>query len=310
MSQLNVLLTRSGALGDLLLLRAAMAALRSAGHRVSLLVPAGPGGALLGPGEAEVVLASDGPELAAALTSGFSDGPVARAVAAADAVVAYTRSPDLVARLRERARRVIVHDPAPGPRQHAALWLARAVEPLAADVSSLPLSSVPTLAFTEPERAEAASRAAALPPGFLVVHPGSGSPAKDWPLERFYEAADALASRRPWLLVTGPAEAQRVGAPPPGAVLAREWPTRVLAAVLARCGLYVGNDSGVSHLAAAAGAPTLALFGPTDPAVWSPVGPRVDTLRAPGGSLARLTTVSVTAAAERLRSAASGPPSG
>jgi ADP-heptose:LPS heptosyltransferase len=59
----------------------------------------------------------------------------------------------------------------------------------------------------------------------------------------------------------------------------------VLAAVLARAGLYVGNDSGVSHLAAAAGCPTVALFGPTDPALWSPVGPRVRAIRSRTGAM-------------------------
>jgi ADP-heptose:LPS heptosyltransferase len=48
-----------------------------------------------------------------------------------------------------------------------------------------------------------------------------------------------------------------------------------LAAILSRAALVVGNDSGVTHLAALSGAPTLALFGPFDPAYWSPIGPRV-----------------------------------
>ena len=52
-----------------------------------------------------------------------------------------------------------------------------------------------------------------------------------------------------------------------------------LSAVLAACDLYVGNDSGVSHLAGLSGGPTLALFGPTDPRVWRPLGPRVTVLR-------------------------------
>jgi ADP-heptose:LPS heptosyltransferase len=53
-----------------------------------------------------------------------------------------------------------------------------------------------------------------------------------------------------------------------------------VAAVLSRCRGYVGNDSGITHLAAALGVPTVALFGPTDPAVWSPRGRQVIILRA------------------------------
>ncbi len=83
-----------------------------------------------------------------------------------------------------------------------------------------------------------------------------------------------------------------------GSVVARDWPVRTLGAALSRAGLFLGNDSGASHLAAASGAPTLALFGPTDPARWAPVGPSVATLRAPGGVLANL---SVDAVAEVAR---------
>jgi ADP-heptose:LPS heptosyltransferase len=64
------------------------------------------------------------------------------------------------------------------------------------------------------------------------------------------------------------------------------WENRSLkqvAAVLARCRLYVGGDSGLTHLAAAVGAPAvLALFGPTDPAIWAPPGEHVTVLTAPG----------------------------
>ena len=51
-----------------------------------------------------------------------------------------------------------------------------------------------------------------------------------------------------------------------------------LAAVLRKCDLYVGNDSGVTHLAAAVGIPVVALFGPTDPRVWGPRGDKVLTV--------------------------------
>jgi ADP-heptose:LPS heptosyltransferase len=83
----------------------------------------------------------------------------------------------------------------------------------------------------------------------LAIHPYSGSPSKNWPLENF----QALARLEPF-----------------------EWchdrfdDLGELADWLSAARLFVGNDSGITHLAAAVGAPTLALFGPTDPAVWAP----------------------------------------
>ncbi len=93
-------------------------------------------------------------------------------------------------------------------------------------------------------------------------------------------------------------------APPPGALLARDLPLRALAAALARAGLFLGNDSGVAHLAAACGTRTLALFGPTDPTLWAPVGRSVATLRPASGNLADLPVDDVVAASRALRAEA------
>jgi len=287
-----------------------VAALRASGHRVRLLAPAAPARVLLGsgPGEVEEILPWDGPETAAMLAGEPTRGRLAAALDAADVVVAFTRSEPVIGALRARAKRLLAHDPAPpsgGP--HASLWLARALSPLALRAGVDP--SLP-LVFGEDERLESRERTRGLDEGFLVVHPGSGSAAKNWPAERFAEAARRLSPGRPWLLVLGPAEDET--ADWPGAVVAREWPLRPLGAALSRAGLFLGNDSGVAHLAAASGAPTLTLFGPTDPALWAPVGPSVATVRAPGGVLPALAVDAVVAAALALRSAepANGPPSG
>src|SRR4029077_16556582 len=78
--------------------------------------------------------------------------------------------------------------------------------------------------------------------------------------------------------IAGPAEA---GEPPAlGAPEVRDWPLVDLALVLARAALYLGNDSGVSHLAGAVGAAGVVLFGPTDPRRWAPLGARLAALRA------------------------------
>jgi ADP-heptose:LPS heptosyltransferase len=82
------------------------------------------------------------------------------------------------------------------------------------------------------------------------------------------------------VLILGPADERLVRrmmtlAKKIGAVTAHNLRLRLLAAVLSKCGAYVGNDSGVTHLATATGIPTLAIFGPTDPAVWAPLGRNV-----------------------------------
>jgi Glycosyltransferase family 9 (heptosyltransferase) len=281
-----------------LLLRPIIAALRAAAHRPRLLAPAASAAALVGPGPSEVdsVLDWEGTEMAGILAGEETSGPIASSLRDADAVVAWTRSEPLVAALAPRVRRLLAHDPTPPASSgHATAWLAR---PLA-ELGVAPVDAVPPLRFTEAEGDASAPLARSLPPRFLAVHTGSGSPAKNWPRERYLALADHLAQGCSWLLVEGPAE-ERGSAAPKAAVVARALPLRVLGALISRAGLYVGNDSGVTHLAAAAGAKTLALFGPTDPATFAPLGRAVRTLRAPGGELERLGVESVLDAARDL----------
>lgn len=106
----------------------------------------------------------------------------------------------------------------------------------------------------------------------LILHPGSGSTHKVWP------HFEALASRLPEAeVLLGPADK-------PMAVSNRclkDLPLAQVADTLRECRAFVGNDSGITHLAAYWGAPVVALFGPTDPAVWGPIGRRVKLLRKP-----------------------------
>jgi heptosyltransferase III len=306
---LDVLLVRAGALGDILLLRRAVAALRARGHGVMLLAPSPAGSVLVGTGLAETsgVIPWEAGETASLLTG---DGPPPGAfrdrLRRFGAVIAYTRSTVLLGSLRRLVPRVLARDPAPASGGgHASAWLALPTRELGADPDPIPPSPV----ATRDEVASARAWRERLPDRFLAVHPGSGSPTKNWPAPRFAKLAPALSEGRPWLLVEGPAdvEAAAIAGRAPGAIVARELPPRVLAALLAESSLYVGNDSGVTHLAAAWGAPTLALFGPTDPQVWSPVGTAVRALRAPKGDLERLTVEAVLGAARALKSAGEPP---
>ncbi len=122
---------------------------------------------------------------------------------------------------------------------------------------------------------------------FLCLHPGSGSESKNWPKENFLELARAtlLSLHLPCRVLLGPAEkAQKAfWASARGASLQVMEGLSILevCGVLQRATLYVGNDSGITHLAAALGAPVIALFGPGDPVRWAPRGDPVEILRQP-----------------------------
>src|SRR5581483_11324219 len=108
---------------------------------------------------------------------------------------------------------------------------------------------------------------------FAAIHPFSGSPKKNWPLVRFRALAARLERRMPVHWCSGPDDP-----PLDGAV--RIDDLYDLACWIARAALYIGNDSGITHLAAAVGTPVLALFGPhSDPAVWAPRGVNVRVAR-------------------------------
>lgn len=123
------------------------------------------------------------------------------------------------------------------------------------------------------------------PPGPIVVHPGSGSPRKNWPAERYLELVrrlrDAGESVR---VLTGEVEQERW---PSGlheqfaAVAPVARPANYVEVMneLLAARAFVGNDSGPGHLAGILGVPTLSLFGPTDPARWKALGPNVEVLR-------------------------------
>jgi len=152
--------------------------------------------------------------------------------------------------------------------------------------AALPLSSMGGLHAVDFYQSQVGAPPGAIPRlpverrdgAFLAIHPFSGSSGKNWPLERFRELAEHSPLPVRW--IAGPEEDL------PGAVRFDSlWD---LAQWLAGAGLYIGNDSGITHLAAAAGVPVVALFGPTDPEVWAPRGVDVRVLRAPNGSMESL----------------------
>ena len=109
--------------------------------------------------------------------------------------------------------------------------------------------------------------------GFAVIHPFSGSTKKCWPLDRYRELARLLEPHLPVRWCAGPEE--------PLADAVRIADLYELACWLAGARVYIGNDSGITHLAASVGTPVVALFGPTDPRIWAPRGRQVRVIAKP-----------------------------
>lgn len=112
----------------------------------------------------------------------------------------------------------------------------------------------------------------------VAIHPGSGSPTKNWPPDRFMAVSRKISLSGEFIPVflIGEADAgiaaefsrQNITVP-----ILSGYSLVDLAGILTACCGYIGNDSGITHLAAALGIPVVAIYGPTDPAMWAPRGP-------------------------------------
>ncbi len=142
----------------------------------------------------------------------------------------------------------------------------------------------------------------------VAVHAGSGSPRKNWPLDRWRELVEWLLGHAgvEVFLLSGEADRERVRQLTGEIASSRlrvidGRPLPEVAALLGKCSLFLGHDSGISHIAAAVGTRAILLFGPTDPAVWGPRNPQVVIVRAEEGDLAALPVAAVIVEVERLR---------
>ena len=127
----------------------------------------------------------------------------------------------------------------------------------------------------------------------IVIHPGSGGTQKCWHLDNYLQIAKVLLEQgRQVAFLIGPVEQERWSAEmikqmqETAPVLVDIGLSDVLA-ILSCAEAFIGNDSGVSHLAAALGRPTCVLFGPTNPCVYRPLGPKVYTVCDPQESFAQ-----------------------
>jgi heptosyltransferase-2 len=228
---------------------------------------------------------------------------LSRYFASFDLIVSYLYDPDQI--FETNLRRCGVENLICGPARivenagHATRQLARPIEELAINVTDLAERIFPSIEDREFAREFLAS----VPQPIIAIHPGSGSHDKNWPVEKWidlFSPDNHCADLKRLLVISGEADEAQANQ------LEREWKNRGvrflrnlplprLAAVLEHS-IFIGHDSGISHLAAAAGANCILLFGPTNPDVWAPKNENVRVLRSPSGKLDDLQIETVEAA--------------
>jgi heptosyltransferase-3 len=206
-----------------------------------------------------------------------------------DLIVSYLFDPDGIFQDNLnfcRIKMFIAGPPKLSGHEHAAFQLARPLEQIGLRLQDPAARIYPT----ELDREFAQDFLADSSKPVIALHPGSGSKTKNWPIEKWKELGEHFFSTdRTVLVISGEADEEclrrlETAWKEKPARFAKNLALPHLVAALE--GLtFIGHDSGVSHLAAAAGARSILLFGRTDPAVWAPVNENVTVLQAPEGNL-------------------------
>lgn len=268
----RIVVIRPGALGDVILTFPAVRALRVQHPDAHITVVGSPSLWELAGNLVNERISID----AARFSTLYAEEPredLRRWLEGVDRVIAWTVQ-DPSPALRAAGVVDVIHVcPYPPAGKHVSEWLCTAPPP----GSPLPQGEKGGLTSGTVLPSPLAGEGAGVRGGPIIIHPGAGAVWKRWTAERFAAVGNALRQLgHEVMLVEGPADGEAVArcqaaVSVPFPVL-RDRTLPQLAAELASASLFIGNDSGVTHLAATAGAPTIALFGPTDPATWAPLG--------------------------------------
>ena len=303
----RILTIRGGAIGDFILTLPALKALREAYPNADIEILGYKQIAVLAENRfyAERVRSIE-----SALLSRFfaknADLPaeLAEYFAGFDLILTYLYDPDLIfeTNLKRSGARKIVRGPAKiEDSSPASCQLARPIEELGLTISNFG----PRLYLSNEDRHRAREFLAGLVAPIVAFHPGSGSNTKNWPLKNWIEFGSHFLRNfaGSLLIVAGEADENQIRQMEsiwqnPRVRFAKSLPLPDLAGALENT-IFLGHDSGISHLAAAAGAKCILLFGPTDPAVWAPLNENVRAIRAPDTDLQRLDVDLVRAALDQ-----------
>jgi heptosyltransferase III len=297
---LKILVLRGGALGDLILTLPALRQIRRAypDARIELRGVL-PQAKLAAPDYVDRVERVDAAELAPLFVDQELPQSLSYLLNRFDLAVSFFADSSSV--ITRNLIRVGVRTVVGGPKRsptptHAVYYLASVLEPLGLTLGN----PVPALAVG-PRPVRAAR---------LAFHPGSGSPQKNWPVTRWVELIRQCESIfEDFLLLGGEADGDVVRAFVDQSNC-RRLKTLLgadlveLSGALNACTAFAGHDTGVSHLAAAVGTPTVVLFGPTNPNVWAPLGRHVQVIRDPSGKMESIPVRDVVAALSDGSSAA------
>jgi hypothetical protein len=285
-----VLVMHPGALGDVLQAVPALLALRAGRGPVALAAQPRLARLLAGLGACDEALDFDGLGLEALFVADADPVRARARLGRYRRVVSWFgagRDP-YPARLRALVHEAIVAPALPPPGAPGTVW-----EHLAATLGPWGLAPAPPRALAPPAEWRQAARDALarlrVPAGaaVLVLHPGAGGRWKHWPPERHARALAAVTRSVHVVLHEGPADAEAAAATlaalaarAPGLAVTRlvQPELATLAGVLAGCAAYLGADSGISHLAAAVGAPAVVLYPPATAAQWAPWSPTAHPL--------------------------------
>ena len=289
---MNVAIIHTGAVGDLVQALPALAAVRETDPDAAITLIGRPerGALARAAGACDACIDLETCGLWRAL-AGDPCGPCPAWLAEADLVLDFLTKGEFAAR-HGKGRRVVTVDPLP-PDDYA--------RPAAAYVAGQVRDALGLPPPTEQDRPAIPLAEATLPAGrevlvergvggpFVAIHPGSGSVRKNWPMDRFEAIARRLREEtgRAVAWLAGPAEIERGTVPGADETVLNDLSLVDAAAVCALADVYVGNDSGVTQVAAAVhpATPVVALFGPTDAQVWAPRGAHVHLVQSPDGTM-------------------------